>query len=227
MRAVIITAALAALTASVAHAFPPQSRGAEPAKTERSAPEEKTGPGDWLQKFPGPQDGFMLRLQSLCGGARYGGRLVSDDPQDADMVGERMVMGPADCTLIDGRLAAIAIPFAVGDDASRTWLISRTASGVKLRHRHLLADGTEDPVSQYGGVADGGGTFTRQAFPTDAETRALFTAQGIPQSNPNVWAVEIIPGDSYAYQMSRPGRMFRVEFDLLRPLPEQAALIRP
>ena len=199
-------------------AFPPQPAGAAPEPAKPAATEEKTGPGDWLQKFPGPQEGFLIRLQSLCGGERYGGRVVSSDPEDADMRGEPLTMGPAACETEDGRLTRIAIPFAVGEDASRTWIVTRTESGLKLRHRHLLADGAEDPVSQYGGVADGGGTFTRQAFPADAETRALFDAQGLPQSGANVWAVEIVPGDAFAYEMTRPGRAFRAEFDLMRPL---------
>ena len=214
-------------TFGTAHAFPPAPPNEAPAEEPRA---ERTGPGDWLEKFPGPQEGFMLRLQALCTGERYAGRLVSDDPQDADMRGERLVMGPADCTVVGGRLTAIAIPFAVGDDASRTWRLTRTPTGVKLRHRHGLADGGEDPVSGYGGVAEGGGTFTRQAFPADAETQALFDAQGLPQSKPNVWAVEVIPGDSFAYELTRPGRAFRAEFDLARPLPsepDQAARATP
>ena len=212
-------------------AFPPQPGGTPPAP-EPEAREEVTGPDDWLEKFPGPQDGFMLRLQSLCGGERYAGRVVSDDTRDADMRGERLVMGPADCTLADGRLEAIAIPFAVGEDASRTWLVSRTPSGLKLRHRHVLPDGTPDPVSGYGGVAEGGGTFTRQAFPADTGTRALFTREGLDESVANVWTLSVVPGDSFAYALDRPdanegdagegGRAFRAEFDLMRPLPPRA-----
>ena len=78
-------------------AFPPQPGGAAPAPPEREARAEKTGPGDWLQKFPGPQEGFLIRLQSLCGGERYGGRVVSSDPEDADMRAEPLTMGPAAC----------------------------------------------------------------------------------------------------------------------------------
>ena len=201
----------------LALAFPPQP-GSAPEPAEPLPREEKTGPKDWLAKFPGPQEGFMLRLQSLCTGEAYAGRVVSDDPEDEDMRAQRLIMGPARCALTDGRLASIAIPFAVGDDTSRTWMISRTASGLKLRHRHTLPDGSEDPVSRYGGVAEGGGTFTIQAFPTDAETRALFEREGLPQSSPNVWTLSIVPGDAFAYAMERPGRAFRAEFDLMRPV---------
>ena len=201
----------------VALAFPPQP-GSAPDPAEPLPREEKTGPKDWLAKFPGPQEGFMLRLQSLCTGEAYAGRVVTDDPEDEAMRAERLVMGPARCSLQDGRLVSIAIPFAVGDDASRTWTVSRTQSGLKLRHRHALPDGTEDAVSRYGGVAEGGGTFTAQAFPADAETRALFEREGLPQSQANVWTLSVVPGDAFAYAMERPGRAFRAEFDLMRPI---------
>ena len=228
-----MSATLSPALALLLAAFPPQPGGAVPdARPEPLPREERTGPDDWLEKFPGPQDGFMLRLQSLCTGERYAGRMVSGDPRDADMRGEPLTMGPADCTLDDGRLTAIAIPFAVGDDASRTWRLSRTGVGIKLRHRHVLPDGTEDPVSGYGGVAmssgeGGGGTFTRQAFPADAETRALFLREGLDASVANVWSVEIVPGDGFAYALDRPGgdggpRAFRAAFDLARPLPREA-----
>jgi len=34
----------------------------------------------------------------------------------------------------------------------------------------------------------------------------------------NVWAVEVHPGKTYAYELRRPNRFFRVEFDLSKPL---------
>jgi hypothetical protein len=34
----------------------------------------------------------------------------------------------------------------------------------------------------------------------------------------NVWAVEVEPGALFAYELRRPGRFFRVEFDLKRPI---------
>lgn len=205
---------IAVLTALAALSIPPQA-GDVPAGGDRPARTAQ----DVLDKFPGPQDGFMLRLQSLCGGERYPGRVTSDDPQDAEMRGERLVMGPADCTLAaDGTLSHVAIPFAVGDDASRTWVIDRTEAGLRLRHRHTHEDGTTDALTMYGGTTTDEGGFTRQAFPADAESRALFAEQGIPASSANVWAVEVVPGDAFAYELERPGRAFRAEFDLSRPL---------
>jgi hypothetical protein len=46
----------------------------------------------------------------------------------------------------------------------------------------------------------------------------LFVRENIPQSVTNVWAVEVQPGRTFAYELRRPGRHFRVEFDLTRPV---------
>lgn len=197
--------------------FPPQPGAGTPDPTEERPARTV---GDLVGNFPGPQDGFMIRLQSLCTGDRYEGRVTSDDPEDEAMRAERLVIGPAECRTDEaGRLLRAEVPFAVGEDESRTWIVSRVGGGVRLRHEHLASDGTEDAVSGYGGQTASEGTFTQQAFPADAESRALFEAEGIPASAQNVWALEVVPGDSLAYELERPGRAFRAEFDLARPLP--------
>ena len=59
----------------------------------------------------------------------------------------------------------------------------------------------------------------RQEFPADEATRALFDAQNIPVSKANVWAVEIDPSANiFAYELKRPERFLRVEFDTTRPV---------
>ena len=166
--------------------------------------------------FPGAQDGFMYRLQSLCDGRAYAGRLVSTDEADAEMAAQPMVMHASECVIRNGKLTQIKIPFQVGEDRSRTWVVTRLGSGVRLKHRHRHEDGTDDALTMYGGHSAGDGTFTRQDFPADEESKEMFEAGGIPQSSANVWAVEMAPGDRFAYEMTRPGRMFRVEFDLSR-----------
>jgi hypothetical protein len=70
----------------------------------------------------------------------------------------------------------------------------------------------------YGGDTSDAGTATRQEFPEDAESKALFEREGLAASLGNVWALEIEPGVRYAYELARPGRLFRVEFDLTRPV---------
>ena len=157
-------------------------------------------------------DAFFQRLSSLCGQS-FAGRVVSNDPLDADFAGKPLIMTVRDCSPSE-----IRIPFSVGEDRSRTWVISRTDAGLRLKHDHRHKDGTEDELSQYGGDTDTAGAPERQAFPADAFSRTLFLGKGNPASVTNVWAVEVHPGRMFAYELRRPNRHFRVEFDLTRPL---------
>jgi hypothetical protein len=154
-----------------------------------------------------PQQEFMDRLLALCG-ISLEGRIVSPAvPADADFAGKRLVMHVRDCSPTEFR-----IPFHVGEDQSRTWVISRSSSGLELKHDHRHADGTEDTLSQYGGSTVRPGTARRQEFPADQFSKDLFTRENIPQSAANVWALEVEPPGFFAYELRRPGRFFRVEF---------------
>ena len=157
------------------------------------------------------ESAFFERLSALCDGKAYAGILVSDDAADADFKGADMRMGPATC---DAEM--IRIPFAVGEDRSRTWEVSRTEAGVRLKHDHRHKDGTEDVLTQYGGDSDATGSTSQQDFPADAETKALFIRENIEVSTQNTWSLEVEPGSIFVYQMRRPERLFRVEFDLTR-----------
>lgn len=157
-------------------------------------------------------DGFFANLATLCGKA-YEGRLVSNDAADADMKGQRLVMHVRDCSA-----DTIRIPFHVGEDRSRTWVVTRTDAGLRLKHDHRHPDGSEDALTQYGGDTVEAGAAHRQQFPADAFSRDLFVQGGIAQSAANVWAVEVVPGRAFAYELRRPNRFFRVLFDLGGPV---------
>ena len=157
--------------------------------------------------IPDPQDQFFAALASHCGDSLFG-RLVSSDSEDSEMAGKLMVARFTGCTPYEVR-----INFAVGDDTSRNWVITRLRGGFRLKHVHLHKDGTEDELSGYGGDTVGYGTAQRQEFPADAFSKALFTRRNMAQSNANVWAVEVEPGKSFAYELRRPGRFFRVVLD--------------
>lgn len=161
-----------------------------------------------------PQAQFIASVAALCGQA-YAGRIVSTNAADAALAGQPLTMHVRAC---EGD--AIRIPFHVGEDRSRTWVLRRSGDGLSLKHDHRHADGSEDALSQYGGDATAPGTATRQEFPADAFSRELFAERNIPASVQNVWAMEIHPGRMFAYELRRPNRLFRVEFDLTRPLPE-------
>lgn len=147
-----------------------------------------------------------------CGHA-YEGKLVSDDAADAAFADERLVMHVREC----GE-RRIEIPFQVGEDRSRTWVLTRTGDGIRLEHDHRHEDGSEDEITLYGGHTSDPGTAEIQSFPADERSRELFVANGIPQSAENVWSMEIVPGDRFSYVLRRTGRHFRVDFDLSRPV---------
>jgi len=157
---------------------------------------------------------FFRTLQTLCG-RRFTGRIVEDRPPpaaDDPFTGRALEMHVRDCS--DNE---IRIPFAVGEDRSRTWIVSRVAGGLRLKHDHRHADGTPDTITMYGGDTVDAGTAERQSFPADAETIALFKANNMPASLPNVWALEAVAGQYFVYELARPtGRLFRVRFDLDR-----------
>lgn len=172
-------------------------------------------------RLPASQEAYWSALESHCGNA-YSGELASSDARDADWAGKRMVAHWAECS--DTR---IAIAFHVEDNQepggwnrSRTWLITRTADGLRLKHDHRHADGSEDALTQYGGDTLSAGTASVQDFPVDAYSIALFEREGLDASLTNVWRVEVSSADAraprFAYQLTRrndPTRLFRVEFD--------------
>jgi hypothetical protein len=160
------------------------------------------------------QGEHVARLGALCGQA-FEGRVTSPPVEaDAGFAGKRLVMHVRDCAP-----GEVRIPFHVGEDRSRTWVIRRTAAGLELKHDHRHEDGSEDRLTQYGGTTVAAGTAQRQEYPADAFSKAMFERDGIAASSANVWATEIEPGRVFAYELRRPGRFFRVEFDLSRPVP--------
>lgn len=156
---------------------------------------------------PSAQDQFFAAVSSHCGQSLHG-RLVTDDPRDAALIGKPIVGRFAGCTASEVR-----INIAVEDDTSRTWVISRTPGGLRLKHLHLHKDGTEEEVSGYGGDATTPGTAQRQEFPPDAFTRDLSTRLNTPGNLTNVWAVEARPREFYAHELrnAATGRFFRLE----------------
>jgi hypothetical protein len=66
----------------------------------------------------------------------------------------------------------VRIPFHVGADRSRTWVLSRSAAGVRLKHEHRHEDGVEDEISRYGGDTRGAADGLSLDFHADAHRRA-------------------------------------------------------
>ena len=165
-----------------------------------------------------PADAFLASLAGLCGKA-YAGRIAANLPASTTpdpFEGKALVMHVRGC---DDPTREIRIPFHVGDDHSRTWVLTRTGTGLRLKHDHRHEDGSPDAVTMYGGDTAGPGSTQRQAFPVDAESIAMFEREGLAASVTNTWAMELVPGNAFVYELSRPnGRRFRVEFDLAAPV---------
>ena len=161
-----------------------------------------------------PADAFFASLTRLCGQTFLGEVVEGDPTADAAMRQAALTMTVATCAADE-----IRIPFRVGADHSRTWVISRLpGERLRLKHDHRHADGTEDEVSQYGGDTLGPGAPDLQRFPADPYSIALFTRTGRAVSNTNVWSLGLTPV-VFTYELARPGRLFRVAFDLTRPAP--------
>jgi hypothetical protein len=159
-----------------------------------------------------PADQFFTQMSTLCGKS-FNGKLAAGDESDASFATAKMQAVVRNCTDRE-----IQISFDVDEDRSRTWIITRTDSGLRLKHRHMLKDGTEDSISQYGGDTAQQGTAMRQEFPVDAYSKAMFTREGRTVSTTNVWAFEIDPGQTLTYELARPNRLFRVAFDVANPV---------
>jgi hypothetical protein len=164
---------------------------------------------------PSPAAQFFAALSSVCGKA-FGGRIVANQPAQPNdpFVGQTLILHVRTCE--PDRLLA---PFHVGEDRSRTFIITRIGDRLRFKHDHRHQDGTEDVLTMYGGDSTTAGTATRQEFPVDAFSKALFTREKREVSNTNVWAMEVHPGKSVIYELARPGRLFRVEFDLTKTVP--------
>ena len=220
MNTIRMSALSLALTALVACAPSTESAPATPAGDDDAAAATSGAPAPADQ----PADAFMAALASHCGQA-FAGRIVANEPAspapDA-FEGKALVMHVRGC---DEPSKQLLVPFHVGDDHSRTWVITRTADGLRLKHDHRHEDGSPDEQTMYGGETADAGTAVRQEFPVDQESIELFGRTGADVSTTNTWAMEIEPGQRFLYELSRPagglnpqGRMFQVEFDLATPV---------
>ncbi len=156
-------------------------------------------------------DSFFEAIREHCGKAYAGTISVDNQPSDS-FTGKALIMHVRRCNETQ-----LQIPFHVGDDSSRTWLITKTGSGLSLKHDHRHEDGTEDVLTQYGGHTVDAGWSQAQSFPADQYSKELFVENAIPQSVGNTWQMYIYP-TRFTYRLIRQGREFRVDFDLTKPI---------
>lgn len=147
---------------------------------------------------------FLDHLRKNCGKA-FAGELMTPVSENDPFAGKTLIMHIVDCG--DD---FVHIPFFVGEDKSRTWVITKENGLLKLKHDHRHEDGSEDKVTQYGGVTSNTGFENLQFFPADQETTDL-----IPYAASNVWWITV-DESSFTYNLRRVGsdRFFSVKFDL-------------
>lgn len=155
-------------------------------------------------------DAFFSSIALHCGKA-FDGKVVVDN-QPSAAFDAKLIMFVRKCSQSE-----LQIPFYVGDNASRTWIIKKTGSGLSLKHDHRHKDGADDPVTMYGGHTLGAGFNQIQSFPIDQYSKEIFAEHGLAQSITNTWQIYSYP-DTFSYRLIREGREFRVDFNLTKPV---------
>ena len=157
------------------------------------------------------QDAFFDSIAAHCGKA-FEGTVTAGNSADSAFSGKKLIMHVRECTDTE-----LKVPFHVGDDHSRTWVITKTKYGLHLAHDHRHKDGSEDKVTMYGGMTADMGSATEQSFPVDAYSINNFRDNGLNVSITNVWHMYIEP-EEFTYRLTREERDFRVDFDLTKPV---------
>ncbi|ARD24081.1 hypothetical protein SJ2017_3848 [Shewanella japonica] len=158
-----------------------------------------------------PQHQYFDAIAAYCGKA-FAGEVTAGNEADSAFSNKALIMHVRECSDTE-----LKIPFHVGDDHSRTWVITKTETGLRLKHDHRHEDGTEDKVTMYGGDTADMGSATQQSFPVDQESIDNFNENGLTASVTNVWHMYIEP-TTFTYRLTRENRDFRVDFDLTKPV---------
>lgn len=155
------------------------------------------------------QQQFWDQLEKICGKS-FAGEVVAAPANDTTFKNKLLVMHVRSCNE-----NVIRVPFMVGENRSRTWVFSKENEMLKLKHDHRHSDGTEDSITQYGGITTNTGLSSLQVFPADQ-----FTTQLLPAAATNVWWVELVEGKYFTYNLRRMGtdRWFSVRFDLSKEI---------
>ncbi len=151
---------------------------------------------------------FWSELKIHCGQS-FEGQITAGAMPNDPFSGKKLIMHVRSCE--NNR---IRIPFFVGEDKSRTWILTLENQKLTLKHDHRHEDGTPDKVTQYGGTSTNSGMPTIQFFPADQETATL-----LPNASTNIWWITI-DQKTFSYNLRRLGsdRLFTVTFDLTKPI---------
>lgn len=133
---------------------------------------------------------FWNTLKTHCDNS-YKGKVI-EAPENDDFRGKELIMHVRSC-----EENTIKIPFFVGEDKSRTWVLTLKNNRIQLKHDHRHEDGSEDDVTQYGGTTTNPGLENLQMFPADQETATL-----LPLAATNIWWITI-EETTFSYNLRR------------------------
>ncbi len=153
-------------------------------------------------------DQFWQQLKRHCG-KTYEGTVTSGATANDGFSGKRLIMHVLSCS--DDQLL---IPFNVGENRSRTWILTKKMDKIELKHDHRHEDGSKDAVTMYGGTSTNTGLPGIAMFPADQQT-----VQTIPAAATNIWWMTINQ-NTFTYNLRRIGsdRLFTVTFDVTKPI---------
>ena len=148
---------------------------------------------------------FFNYFGQYCGKTFEGKTVFPDDPGH-DFAGKKLIMNVAECSENE-----IRVPFQVGENTSRTWIISRTSKGLLLKHDHRHADGTPDELTMYGGYEDDYSTSFKVNFVADEDTAIM-----LPEAKTNVWTLSFDEQNKqFIYSLTRHNKpRYKAIFDL-------------
>lgn len=152
-----------------------------------------------------PQIAFFNTMKSHCGNTYLGEPVFPDDPEHA-FYGQELEMHVASCTDSE-----IRVPFRVGDNTSRTWVLTLTDEGLLFKHDHRHDDGTPEDLTNYGGWMRSSGSALEAAFPADDETATM-----LPEAATNVWTMTFNAEENqFTYYLERHAEpRFKAVFSL-------------
>jgi hypothetical protein len=155
------------------------------------------------------QEMFWNKLKSLCGQA-FRGEVFEAPANDTVFRNKELFLHIRSCE--ENR---IRLPFVVGNNRSRTFIITKSNGSIQFKHDHRHSDGVPDSITMYGGTTSNSGSANIQFFPADQHTANI-----LPAAAGNVWWMEIVDGKYISYNLRRMGtdRIFTVRFDITQPV---------
>ena len=160
-----------------------------------------------LAQVEKPSEIFWKNLEKHCGKA-YEGKLAEHITRD-DFTGKKLTMHIKSCSSNE-----IKIPFNVGDNYSRTWILTKKDGIITLKHDHRHENGTSETITFYGGTNTNFGFKDFQMFPADQETANL-----IDYASTNIWWITL-DDTTFSYNLQKAGSKtpFNVYFDLTKEI---------